>query len=384
MGNAIYTNGVRVRNMRHKLVDGWNKSRKVGIVVNSFIQSGIIPNVIKTGAKSVDFVLRVDGQCLVAYSMGASLYLSIIEKEQDLLLVPEIAGDGTLFYTCGQFNEPDYFKLIKLQNGKILLIISDCGSFTKGIPFKNLVYVSANGLGTDFELLSTPFTQARIYTSLAYLGNSVSKPVQLVNGRIVFFTHTKMNEYGYDMGDIVILVSDDFGLTWITKYQYRWGLVTSACMKTYRNTVSIENAYNNIIMGTLLDTYGMTCEHLLSSTDGGDTWVLNTKFLTNHQLNRQYNFDFGVSLDGYLYFLENTSYYSADLYRMPTTAPITAIYMEDYNNWELYASGLTILGYGDGHMLISSNGLIHELFQGRDSGVSKEIIKTNEYRRVNL
>jgi len=36
MGNAIYTNGVRVRNMRHKLIVEWNKSRKVRIVVNLF------------------------------------------------------------------------------------------------------------------------------------------------------------------------------------------------------------------------------------------------------------------------------------------------------------------------------------------------------------
>ncbi|CAK8714818.1 hypothetical protein GKODMF_06405 [Candidatus Electrothrix gigas] len=107
------------------------------------------------------FVQRADGKMLVTYRIGNKVMLSYVDTEKKFLSESNACAKNEWeFYTFYSSASDSDARLQKLNNGHLLLYIMEAGiEEDTDKPFRLDVYESINGLGTDFSLKSTIYTQ---------------------------------------------------------------------------------------------------------------------------------------------------------------------------------------------------------------------------------
>lgn len=330
--------------------------------------------VLKTSATSADFVIRADGKVLVVYSIGLDIYVSYLNSEMEMMIGDNgsLATNGVLFYTLANGSETNNFKLLKLKNGRILLFISDMGLQSENKPFCIKVYESINGLGTDFALLSTMFTKDRSSTDNRCLHNTISKPIQLNNGKICFICYriSEIKVDGYEWGELAVYTSDNYGLTWAEKYVYSFSFsmgVWFLRLQMSANLFDTVSDQGNFIMVPIGERYDGASIELMYSIDGGNTFSLiwDSNVLGNvFSMQNEYIAPFSIASDGYIYLIRTTSAVPSipsNLYRakIPATG-LTIEYLNTWSNWEIYAFGIKTSFYLTS-LSMTPNGIIHNL-----------------------
>jgi RHS repeat-associated protein len=216
-----------------------------------------------------NFVKRADGKLLVTYNGGEAaekIYLSVVEDEDILLNNDNIVAEKEwLFYTRYSTiaGNRDNTKLLRTNDGKILLFIMERGIDTDpSKPFKVIVFLSNNGLGTDFEKLvefHTTDLSTADGTSLYEL--NLGLPLQLDSGRIVVPLNLPYLYLGYYYDFPAVAYSDDNGVSWIISR------VSSNYTVYPIKTIGILG--NQLV---LLATYSQGYLYFLKSDDWGATW----------------------------------------------------------------------------------------------------------------
>jgi len=312
-------------------------------------------NKVKTGAYNADYAVRSDGKILLIYGLGTGLYSAIIDNEQDMMSVIDIAGTGTLLMSFNRQVGNDNFKLLKLKNGKIMLIVSDLGIYgSSDATIK--VYMSESGLGDDFTLICTPFTFSLVGTT--YLDNaSVGRPCQTSDGKIIFTAMTTKNVTGQNWHNVSAFVSSDGGVTWARTAKEptgnRGGYRSGKC----GNTVAITDSF---ILATYR-TQGLISYWIdfLYSLNGGATWQQYEGAVINY-INAEYQtiMDFYVGIDGWLYVMEGTTT-GVVLSKLKIIDSTNVGYVLNSANWTLMQTNTPS---SDGSLSISPRGTIHWIY----------------------
>jgi hypothetical protein len=330
---------------------------------------------VNAAAEWADYCIRSDGKVLFAYLSGKDIYLKTIESEDVMLSTYDSGSGGTLFYSLIELVRKQCFSLIRLNNGKLLLIINDMGDYTTAIPYTLKVYTSNNGLGTDFVLTSTLHSSARIRVLTGFCNHMVSKPAQASDGSIIFAACERRSYSGYDFASLVIYKSIDNGVTWIRKYindvsyPERYG--------PYRSTTIVDN----IVFIVTHYNYGTFYAHLMISTDYGETWTINTSDFTNIPKDisgNHYLIDFVSDKSGSLFLIKSITNSVASLYKAISTQTMSYDLINTWNNWQLVVENISMTDVGAGWLSISPRGTIHYLnvFYGssiRDVGMIREL-----------
>ena len=275
------------------------------------------------------FVTRSDGKILVTYSnlTTKKIYLSVVDSEDDIFYEHNASSVNEWeFITLAGISGLHSSILQKLANGKILLYVFDAGQDLEDSWVK--VYISDNGLGTDFVYLSTVRSMTRQSITVAgrvYLGQPIQNEGRILlpwKGYIVASLYSELRLY--------CSYSDDNGATW--------------------NTVIIyDNFYVEMLKGIGVFNGDLVCiatkyagsgdnVYAKISTDNGASWSNLATYpepLDNHGF---YDAFFWGG-DGYNYWLNarsiESSPYFYTLYRCVDTTELTALNAFDrVNTWE--------------------------------------------------
>jgi len=314
-------------------------------------------NTIHDNADFGDYCIRADGQVLFAYSVGTGIYLKIIQSENEMLSTSKTGTGGTLFYTLARVSFPA-FSLLKLKNGKLLLIIADVGSYTNNIPYSTKAYISENGLGTDFTLKSTIYSQARYSSEETFAFHGVTKPYQMADGSIIIGAREKYVDY-FDRAAVVAYKSTDNGATWVRK----------TFVDAYRNTIlgSCFGSGNNVFIISRHDYSGYHT-HVEVSTDGGENWSHNTSNFANLPFDgygEHIIIDFAVDIAGSFFMVKSVGNNpdTLSLYKAKTTANMSYNLLNTWTNWELIQANIGWYVSNPLRFSVSDKGIIH-IMQG--------------------
>lgn len=307
-------------------------------------------------ARAVDFVVRRDGKVLIAYLSGNSLYLKLVDSEEEFNTVPNLLTGGTLFKTFEQINLAQCFSMIRLNNGKILLLVNDIGSFG-GSPWTINAYISESGGIEDFVLKKTLFSQARISSNTSYAKARVSKPAVHADGTVFFAASERISASSIDMTNATVFSSDSEFETFQRK--------TVPFETSYRN-VYPNNFRNMVVIGDFVffhylyeaSSYNV---YIIYSANKGETWsVMTHSFLADTYTAQR---TFVADDTGVLFMLvsggsANTA--NSRLYRMKETSTLSPAALNDSANWELLRSDM-IIWWSDnpGYLSMAADGSIH-------------------------
>lgn len=254
---------------------------------------------------SGNIVERADGKFLVAYTSETEkkAYLSIIDNEQALFYTDDNATANEWpvynFYSSSFGHSRRHAILLKRNDGKILLFLMEGGVENTPNTGKVLCYISENGLGTDFTLLSSVYdvTQTKYYSGI--FRNCLGVPLQLDSGVILLpFTHLKRYDSNYSFSAGFVARSTDGGNTWQTVTIYGSSSIDSACVrgiaKFSNGRIAAQYTYN----GSNIKFW------ICYSDDEGLTWTtLPQAPMTNGEFLQWQYTSFFAGNDGYNYML---------------------------------------------------------------------------------
>lgn len=236
------------------------------------------------------FVTRKDGKILLTYvnASNHNVYLSLLDSEYPIFHAEnQPAPNEWVFYTMYSpfVNAPSantFSRLQKLKNGALLLYIEEYGiNLDSGHPNKLMVYKSENGLGTDFELISTPYTYTKPANTLNQSGGGIGIPIELASGRILlpwsgFKTWDSYQDYC--LGTSFVSFSDDYGVTWTTRI-----LLDTI----YQDTLSVRGIanFNGILFAACYKYYARGSMAFWYSADSGNSWTKMADMPTDGYIN---------------------------------------------------------------------------------------------------
>lgn len=278
-----------------------------------------------------------------------SCWISEVTEESDLYLkqnsISNVAGkkiysipnrNGFTEYSKLRDDYTSFYSMINLNDKSALAVVCDPGNFTFAEPYVVKVIRSSTGNPLDFLDLSTIFTQNLTATPSGYsLPYSVAMPGQLQNGRIIVASTIVETVVGVDVAKVAIFVSDDNGVTWSEKW--RGNNTDLLNGSTFVDNINvIENSLNNFVFITGDNNGAGSGKSILYSTDGGDTWTLDSDFANTGGASNFELLAFKVFDDNFLYRIETTT---ADptpiLYRQSIESTISLESLETFSNWTL-------------------------------------------------
>lgn len=343
-------------------------------------------NVISNNSSYGDMAIRSDGKILLATSLGVNIYLSVINSEQEMMTAPNSGNAQTLFYSVRNKLGQRYHSLLRLKNGKILLFISDKGNKTDNIPFTIKCFESANGLGDDFVLKSTLYSQDRMNTGEEYTKNLLTKASQADDGAIFIAGSAGLISYsGYDKIGIKIFKSIDNGTSWSAIYTNDVGFAGVIYYETMRNLVII----GNTIFFTMIRNNGGAYADTFISIDGGISWSFYISSFANlpySSSNWHHMIDFFAAKDGFLYMiLPNAgSTEIASIYKMKLQNKINYADIDNFDNWAIIYNNVLYYNTADSLFLVSNGGVIHFFKFGTSSFTDIALIREEYSAPLNI
>lgn len=285
------------------------------------------------------FVRRSDGLTLVTYgnTTDGYIYLATVLNEKDIFDIDNISAPTEWPFMAppnGVRGIPS--RLFKRQDGTILLFVMDPGKLDP--PNSELssitVYKSMNGLGTNFEYLSTvPATGAGNFATVSNEwedGFAIGVPITLSSGRIIFtWNGAAQDDWpgSYRTNGSFVSHSDDGGVTWSTQCLNRsW---TAPCKGPRFTCLAVFNGslYAEFAGWDTFQNVGVFYSH-----DDGATWGFTRKNSTIWE---------GCfwGSDGYNYYTHQPRWLNnfIQLYRRPDTDDVgdgTGLF-DVTANWEL-------------------------------------------------
>jgi len=246
-----------------------------------------------------NYVERVDGKMLAAYQITSTgnpeIYLSTVDSEQ---VIWDHRNVNTIpNYVAGVFlNNEWYFKTkespehtpdcIILQRvlDKIFLYVIEPGSAkvdsVEGLPIYIEVYISDNGLGTDFTKVGEIYRNDNRgkYTAVsgtAALNNCLGCPIILASGRILI-TFSSIEQYTTTVGKYfsAVAYSDDSGSTW------HYVVMSNSNYVTMDGTRGIAKFGDRLVTGATTN-YGSGTLVFKYSDDSGSTWTSSSQSISD-------------------------------------------------------------------------------------------------------
>jgi hypothetical protein len=283
------------------------------------------------------FVKRGDDKILTTYMHGADVMLSYVDTEDDIFYENnQSATNEWVFATLSSAEVNRKSTLKKAPNGDLLLFVLDYGS--PGVTNHTLkVYKSANGLGTDFSLLSTIYTYDTTGKS-TFMGTPVlGHALNLDSGRMLLpwagYAH-----YSSGLAKTISYssYSDDNGATW-TNGKFFEPTTTNTVL--YSKSCRGFGVINGQIIGVRGYQYGTGSSWFRVSDDEGETWKqleLFSKSATGENVFSQICWG---EADGYAYWLFNEGGSNDYLiYRHPDNVALSNSGQDPYDResaWEL-------------------------------------------------
>lgn len=232
-----------------------------------------------------NFVVGADGKefCVIRNINTDEFYLGHMDANEDYLTkdVPVTSVTALGIYNAGwgdAYGSGNKHSLFKRSDGKVLLFTIE--KIAIGTPCRVKCYISNNGLGTDFTLLSTVYegypppsgaTLSGFYYFVSNCRQDSSGNLWII--AIIDWDYDNAHEY-YFGRKTTCFKSTDNGATWVLKHSYAnltFGTVHASSMVILPN--------NELIYSEL---EGSNNTRFYSSKDGGETWSrsasLNLKY----------------------------------------------------------------------------------------------------------
>lgn len=336
---------------------------------------------INDSALFADYCIRADGKVLLAYLKGAGIYLKVIDSEDEMLSTYNSGSGGNLFYTLGEVESLSCFTLLRLKNSKLLLIITDIGSFANAIPFATKIYTSENGLGDDFILTSTLSQRTRTKADKTYCKSYVSKAAQADDGSVIFATYKSRASGSYDFVDSIIFKSSDSGVTWYQRHLQSYNTIGTGSLIQYRSMV----VHGSFAIVVKQQNYASVYSDAFVSYDHGDTWtyiVNDFSSIPKDSTGNHYLIDFASDSSGSLFMIKSITNRSASLYKAISTDNLSYDLLNTWSNWQLIVENISMYDFDAGFLTISPRGTIHYLHKYSASTIKDVGMKREKYSAV--